>query len=107
MEGAKDLPAYGSVKGALRGLGKSLAIEWGPLGVSVAMISPLAHTPALDKAYVSNPELEDRLKALVPLGRVGDPATDIGPPVAFLCSQGAQYINGQTFVIDGGRFTTL
>ena len=55
----------------------------------------------------AEPELEERLKALVPLGRVGDPATDIGPAVAFLVSQAAQYINGQTLVIDGGRFTTL
>jgi 3-oxoacyl-[acyl-carrier protein] reductase len=107
MEGAWALPAYGAVKGALRGLGKSLALEWGPLGVSVAMISPLAHTPALDNAYKENPELEDRLKALVPLGRVGDPVTDIGPAVAFLVGQAAQYVNGQTLVIDGGRFTTL
>jgi 3-oxoacyl-[acyl-carrier protein] reductase len=107
MEGAWPLPAYGTVKGALRGLGKSLALEWGPLGVSVALISPLAHTPALDNAYIENPELEARLKALVPLGRVGDPATDIGPAVAFLVGEAAQYINGQTLVIDGGRFTTL
>src|SRR3954469_8388826 len=107
MEGAWPLPIYGTVKGALRGLGKSLALEWGPLGVSWALISPLAHTPALDNAYIENPELEARLKALVPLGRGGEPAPDIGPAVAFLVGQAAQYINGQTLVIDGGRFTTL
>ena len=50
MEASPTRPAYSIVKGALRGLGKSLAREWGPFGVSVAMVSPLAATDALDEA---------------------------------------------------------
>jgi NAD(P)-dependent dehydrogenase (short-subunit alcohol dehydrogenase family) len=107
MEGSVALPAYGAVKGAVRGLAKSLAVEWGPLGVGVVCLSPLAHTPALERAYVANPALGDRLAQVVPLGRVGDPATDIAPVVVFLLGEGARYITGQTIVVDGGRFTTL
>ena len=59
MEGSVALPAYAAVKGAVRGLAKSLAVEWGPLGVGVVCLSPLAHTPALERAYVENPDLED------------------------------------------------
>jgi NAD(P)-dependent dehydrogenase (short-subunit alcohol dehydrogenase family) len=43
----------------------------------------------------------------VPLGRVGDAATDIAPVVRFLLEDGSRYITGQTIVVDGGRFTTL
>ncbi len=107
MEGSSALPAYAAVKGAVRGLAKSLAVEWGPLGVGVVCVSPLAHTAALERAYRANPQLEERLTRVVPLGRVGDPDTDIAPVVVFLLGEGARYITGQTVVVDGGRFTTL
>jgi 3-oxoacyl-[acyl-carrier protein] reductase len=101
MEGSVALPAYAAVKGAVRGLSKSLAVEWGPLGVGVVCVSPLAHTSALERAFVENPELEARLARVVP------PDTDIAPVVVFLLGAGARYITGQTIVVDGGRFTTL
>jgi 3-oxoacyl-[acyl-carrier protein] reductase len=107
MEGSPTLPVYGIVKGALRGFAKSLAREWGPLGVTVNLLSPLAATPALDQAMVEDPTLEGRLAARVPLGRIGDAEVDIGAVVAFLLSDGARYITGQTIVVDGGRFMGL
>ena len=107
MEGSSALPAYGAVKGAVRGLAKSLAVEWGPIGVGVVCVSPLAHTSALERAYLANPELEERLARAVPLGRIGDPDTDIAPVVVFLLGDDARYITGQTVVVDGGRLTTL
>jgi 3-oxoacyl-[acyl-carrier protein] reductase len=107
MEGSSALPAYAAVKGAVRGMAKSLAVEWGPLGVGVVCLSPLAHTPALARAQRENPELEGRLAQVVPLGRVGDCDTDISPVVVFLLGDQARYITGQTIVVDGGRFTTL
>lgn len=107
MEGSTTLAAYGIVKGALRGFTKSLAREWAPLGVRVNAVSPLAATPALEQAVVEDPALAARLAARVPLGRLGDPEADIGPAVAFLVSDDARYVTGQTLVVDGGRFMGL
>jgi NAD(P)-dependent dehydrogenase (short-subunit alcohol dehydrogenase family) len=70
-------------------------------------VSPLAVTPALYRAFESNPNLEPRLRQLVPLGWVGDPFLDIAPVLTFLLGDGARYVTGQTLVVDGGRFTGL
>jgi 3-oxoacyl-[acyl-carrier protein] reductase len=107
MEASPTRPAYSIVKGALRGLGKSLAREWGPLGVSVAMVSPLAATDALEDAMRADSTLEARLTSRIPLQRFGDPVADIGRVVAFLCRDEASYLTGQTVVVDGGRFMGL
>jgi 3-oxoacyl-[acyl-carrier protein] reductase len=107
MEGSTALPAYSGVKGALRAMTKSLALEWGPSGVSVMCVSPLAMTSALEVAYERNPALASRLIETVPLGRIGDPETDVAPTVVFLLSDGGSYLTGQTIVVDGGRFTAL
>jgi 3-oxoacyl-[acyl-carrier protein] reductase len=107
MEGSRTLPVYGMVKAALRGMAKSLALEWAPAGVTVAAVSPLAMTPAMENALAEDPELGARLAAAVPMGRLGDPETDIGPVVAFLIGDGARYITGQTIVVDGGRYLGL
>ncbi len=107
MEGSATLPGYAAVKGALRGMTKSLALEWGPRGVRVVAVSPLARTPALDNAFIENPELEGRLEALVPLGWIGEPEPDVAPVVAWIVSDGGRYVTGQTVVVDGGRFTGL
>lgn len=107
MEGSVTLPGYAAVKGAIRAMTKSLALEWGGLGVRVVALSPLCRTPALDNAFRENPELEARLEALVPLGRVGDAEVDVAPAVAWMVGDGARYVTGQTIVVDGGRFTGL
>lgn len=107
IEGSAARPAYSAVKGAARGFVKSLALEWGPYDVTVVAVSPLAMTPAMEQAYAADPGLEDRLNRLVPLGRMGDPVTDIAPVVRFLLEDGSHYITGQTIIVDGGRFTAL
>jgi NAD(P)-dependent dehydrogenase (short-subunit alcohol dehydrogenase family) len=107
IEGDEDLPLYSTVKAAQRGLVKSLAREWGPAGVRVNCLAPLAVTPALERAIALDDTLLPRISALVPLGRFGDPVTDIGPAAAFLCSDEARYVTGQTLIVSGGRYTAL
>jgi 3-oxoacyl-[acyl-carrier protein] reductase len=107
VEGSATLPLYATVKGALRGFAKSLAREWAPDGVTVNVVSPLAFSPAMEHAIAADPAMEERLNRRVPLGRVGDPETDVGVAVAFLVGPDAGYITGQTLGIDGGHFMSL
>jgi len=106
VDGSEQLSFYAAVKAAQRGLVKSLAREWGPHGVRVNAIAPLAATPAMDRAFAADPHLEGRVRSLIPLGRLGDSELDIGPAAVFLCEDGSRYITGQTLVVSGGRFTT-
>lgn len=107
IEGSATLPLYATMKGALRGFAKSLAREWGPHGVTVNIISPLAYSPALTAAIEAEPAMEERLARRIPLGRIGDPQNDIGAAVTFLVGPRARYVTGQTIGVDGGHFTNL
>jgi NAD(P)-dependent dehydrogenase (short-subunit alcohol dehydrogenase family) len=107
IEGSPYLPAYSVVKAAQRGFAKSLAREWGPLGVRVNCIAPVAMTPAMERTYVANPVLEERLTGRTPMRRIGDPEQDIGGVAVFLASDLSRYVTGQTVVVDGGGFMGL
>jgi 3-oxoacyl-[acyl-carrier protein] reductase len=107
IEGSAAIPLYAAVKGAQRALAKSLAREWGPSGITVNCIAPVAVTPALERALVENPELRPRLEARTALRRLGDAERDVGAVAAFLAGDGAAYITGQTIVCDGGSYTAL
>ena len=105
IEGSAERSFYAAVKGGQLAFVRSLAREWAPDGVRVNGLAPLAMTPALERAFERDPALEDRLNAIVPMGRLGDPEADIGPAALFLCSDGARYVTGQNLVVSGGRFT--
>lgn len=107
VEGSATLPLYATMKGALRGFAKSLAREWAPHRITVNVVSPLAYSPAMTAAIAAEPAMEARLARRVPLGRIGDPESDIGSAVSFLVGPRARYITGQTLGVDGGHFTSL
>ncbi len=107
IEGSGNLPVYATVKAAQRGLLKSLAREWGPDGIRVNALAPVAWTPALLTATEANPTLLTRLEARTSLGHIGDPETDIGPVAVFLASDMARHMTGQTLAVDGGRYLGL
>jgi NAD(P)-dependent dehydrogenase (short-subunit alcohol dehydrogenase family) len=108
VEGSPYIPAYGVVKAAQRALAKSLAREWGPLGIRVNCIAPVAMTPAMAVSAQNSPVfLEGRLMDRTPLRRIGEPEPDIGPVAVFLASDLARYVTGQTIVVDGGGFTAF
>jgi len=107
VEGSASLPLYAAVKAAQRAMAKSLAGEWGPDGITVNCVAPVAESPALVGAFERDPALREAIAARTALGRVGDPTRDIGPVVVWLASDGASYVTGQTVVCDGGGFLGL
>lgn len=102
FEGKARLPAYAAVKAAQRGLVRSLAREWGPLGVRVNALAPLAATPAMHAAFEADPAMAGRVLGRNPLGRLGDPEHDVGPVARFLLGPDARYVTGATLMADGG-----
>ena len=83
------------------GVARALAREWGPAGVRVNCVAPLAATPAMEQAFLDEPAMAERVLGRNPLGRLGDAADDIGPVVRFLLSDDARYVNGGTVMADG------
>jgi len=107
IEGSVSIPIYSTVKAAQRAMAKGLSREWGPLGITVNCLAPVAETPALANAFAENPALKERLEARTSLHRIGDAERDIGGVAAFLASDDAGYVTGQTIVCDGGSFMGL
>lgn len=97
--GAPGLGAYAMAKEAIRALTRSAAREWGPDGITVNCICPVAATDSFAQAEDSGalPVAFDNA-----LGRVGSPDEDIAPVALFLASEQGRYITGQTMMADGG-----
>jgi glucose 1-dehydrogenase len=92
---------YCASKGGLRMLMRDLAVELGPLGITVNNIAPGAIATPINTALLNDKPKLDALLANIPLGRLGKPE-DVAGLVAFLASDDAAYITGSTYVIDGG-----
>jgi 2-hydroxycyclohexanecarboxyl-CoA dehydrogenase len=104
IEGTPGLGGYAAAKAAVRSLGLAAANEWGVHQVRVNTVCPLAMSPAVPEYYKRQPEgAWEASVAKVPLRRYGDPETDIGGAVAFLISDDARFVTGQTIMLDGGQ----
>jgi NAD(P)-dependent dehydrogenase (short-subunit alcohol dehydrogenase family) len=96
------LGGYAAVKAAIDSLSRAAAIEWAPEGIRVVTLIPFAKTPAVASVLDAAPEMEQAILSTVPLGRFGDPETDLGRAAAFLASSEASFITGSSLVVDGG-----
>jgi len=92
---------YCCSKGGMRMLMRDLAMELGPLGITVNNVAPGAIITPINQSLLENkPQLQALLNN-IPLGRLGTPE-DVAGMVAFLASDDAAYVTGSTFVVDGG-----
>lgn len=94
---------YAAIKEAQRSLTRTAAHEWAADGIRALTIAPHAHSPGLDWWMENNPEKAESFINSIPAKRIGDPVTDIGLPVAWLCSDEASYLTGATIPLDGGQ----
>ena len=93
---------YNSAKEALRALTRTAAREWAPHGITANVICPGAKTAASRAVFAEHPELEQMADAANPMGRLGDPDTDIAPVAVFLAADDSRYLTGNTLFVDGG-----
>ena len=94
--------SYAAAKEGIRGLSRVAAAEWGPDGIRVNVICPLAMTESLMEWKDNYPDLFAKTIQGIPLGRFADPKDDIGRVAVFLASEDAHYITGETITLQGG-----
>jgi 2-hydroxycyclohexanecarboxyl-CoA dehydrogenase len=100
--GSSGEAVYSATKGGVIAFGKALAREVARYGITVNSVCPgPTDTALLEQVAAYSQKLRDGLARAVPLRRVGQPA-DVAPAVAFLASDEAAYITGQTLSVSGG-----
>jgi len=96
------LVAYSASKGGINQLTKAMALALAPYDIRVNAIGPGSIMTDLLESTMSDPGARARILSRTPLGRVGD-VSEIAAIAAFLASDDASYITGQTIYADGGR----
>lgn len=94
--------SYAAAKEGIRGMSRVAAAEWGPDGVRVNVVCPLAMTESLAEWKEEYPDLFAKTIQGIPLGRFADPKNDIGKVCVFLASDDASYVTGETVTLQGG-----
>ena len=102
LEGLSKQTSYAAAKEAIRAISRVAANEWGRYGINVNIISPIANSPGIEHWHENNPNSYNKMIATIPLRRLGDCENDIGRTAVFLASSDADYITGQTLMVDGG-----
>jgi glucose 1-dehydrogenase len=96
-----NFTSYCCSKGAIRMMMRNLAVELGPLGITINNIAPGAiNTPINTSLLADKPKL-DALLANIPLGRLGTPE-EVAGVALFLASADGAYTTGSTYFVDGG-----
>ena len=90
---------YSASKAALEGLTRAAAVELGPAGVNVNAVAP--GFIKTERMMMLPKDVVERARRQSVLGRLAEPE-DVAKVVAFLCSDDARHITGQTIVVDGG-----
>lgn len=106
LVGIQGTAPYSAAKAGIIGLTRQMAADYGPRGIRINAVAPgVIATAATADRIATNERFQNTLIRRTPLGRVGTPS-DIARAVAFLASEDASFITGQTIAVDGGWSTT-
>jgi NAD(P)-dependent dehydrogenase (short-subunit alcohol dehydrogenase family) len=107
IRGAAGFGPYNASKEAIRALTRTAAREWARHGIVTNCYCPAAagHRDAPPQGDL-RADAWDAMYRNHPMQRDGDPEEDIAPVVLFLCSPAAQWLNGETLMLDGGGYMT-
>lgn len=94
--------AYAAAKEGIRGLSRVAATEWGPDGINVNVVAPLAWTAALEQFQEHYPEAFEANVRMPPMGHYGDVEKEIGRVVVQLASPDFKFMTGETITLEGG-----
>ena len=97
-----DYLSYCMSKGGLQQMTKAMALELAPYGIRVNAIGPGSVKTSMLSAVVGDEKAVDKIYARTPLGRLAQP-DEIAGVAAFLASEDAGYVTGETIYVDGGR----
>ena len=99
---------YASTRGAVMSWTRSIALEWAGFNVRVNTVAPVIHTRLAQRMRdtfddAGRAAMDAAIAQGIPLGgKMGDPAQDLAPVLAFLVSDSSRFITGQTIPVDGG-----
>ncbi len=94
--------SYSASKFAVVGMTKSAALEYGSKNIRINAVCPgYTHSALLDQLLSSRPDMDELLKRMIPMKRFGE-ADEIAEAIAWLASDSAKFVTGQTMTIDGG-----
>jgi glucose 1-dehydrogenase len=96
-----NFAAYCASKGGLKMLTRNLAVELGPLGITINSIAPGAIETPINTNLLNDPKKLNSLLGQIPLARLGKPK-DVASVAVFLASDDADYVTGSTYFVDGG-----
>lgn len=92
---------YSVSKGGMQNLTRTLALEYADRAIRVNAVGPGATITPINQSWVDDPEKKELVESHIPMGRAGQ-AEEMAAVAAFLCSDEAAYITGQTLYVDGG-----
>jgi glucose 1-dehydrogenase len=96
-----NFAAYCASKGGMRMLTRTLAVELGPIGITINSIAPGAIETPINAKLLNDPVKLRALTSQIPLGRLGQP-DDVASLAVFLASSESRYVTGSTYLVDGG-----
>ncbi|TGD72303.1 SDR family oxidoreductase [Mangrovimicrobium sediminis] len=97
--------AYSAAKGGLTSLTQHIACEYGATGIRANCVAPGVTMTDMVRERMNDKGFRRMQVDMTPYPRLGE-AEDVASTIAFLCSKGGEFINGQTIVVDGGWSST-